>query len=232
VESSPPTRFDDSSAASAPAPVAHTEKRVLTRDEIAALLEAASSPYRPLLATGIYTGLRLGELLGLTWGDLDFEGGFVRVRKQLDRQGNRVEPKTPQAARDVVLIPALARILREHKLRSPHSRETDFVFTSSSGGPLYWRNATKRGLEAAAERGGIEADGKPKVTMHALRNTLASHLILDLKLDVVQVSRQLGHARPSIASDTYARLFDQARHSDDIRERMAASEFGRVLEHV
>jgi integrase len=51
-----------------------------------------------------------------------------------------------------------------------------------------------------------------------------------LKLDVVQVSKQLGHARPSITSDTYARLFDQARHADDIRERMAASEFGRIIE--
>ncbi len=65
--------------------------------------------------------------------------------------------------------------------------------------------------------------------MHTFRDTFASHLILDLKLDVVQVSRQLGHARPSITSDTYAREFDQARHADDTRERMAESAFGRVL---
>jgi hypothetical protein len=60
--------------------------------------------------------------------------------------------------------------------------------------------------------------------MHHLRHTYASHLILDLKLDIVTVSRQLGHARPSITSDVYAHLFDEARHADDIRERMGKSD--------
>ena len=68
--------------------------------------------------------------------------------------------------------------------------------------------------------------------MHALRNTFASHLIMDLRLDVVQVSRMLGHAKPSITSDTYARLFDQARHSEDIRRLMEESAFGTVLERA
>ena len=57
--------------------------------------------------------MRLGELLGLTWADVDFDAGVVRVRKQLGRDGKRVEPKTPQAIRDVVLMPALGRMLRE-----------------------------------------------------------------------------------------------------------------------
>lgn len=65
--------------------------------------------------------------------------------------------------------------------------------------------------------------------MHHLRHTYASHLILDLKLDVVTVSRQLGHARPSITSDICTHLFDQARHAEDIRTRMAQSDFGRLL---
>jgi len=66
--------------------------------------------------------------------------------------------------------------------------------------------------------------------MHDLRHTFASHLIVDLKLDIVTVSRQLGHKRPSITSDIYAGLFDRARHADEIRTKMAESEFGRVLE--
>ncbi|MBA2476882.1 MAG: tyrosine-type recombinase/integrase, partial [Actinobacteria bacterium] len=106
----------------------------------------------------------------------------------------------------------------------------DFVFASAAGTPLAPRNVSRRGLELAAR--GLEGDGKPKLTMHALRNTFASHLIVDLGLDVVQVSRQLGHAKPSITSDTYARLFDQARHSEDIRRRMEESAFGTVLERA
>jgi hypothetical protein len=46
----------------------------------------------------------------------------------------------------------------------------------------------------------------------------------------VQVARQLGHARPSITADVYAREFDQARHADDIRQTMAESTFGRALD--
>ena len=66
--------------------------------------------------------------------------------------------------------------------------------------------------------------------MHSLRDTFASHLILDLKLDVVQVSRLLGHAKPSITANTYARLFDKARHAEAVREAMIASTFGNALE--
>ena len=54
-------------------------------------------------------------------------------------------------------------------------------------------------------------------------------LIVDLRLDVAQVSRMLGHARPSITLDVYTHLFDRAAHAADIRERMASSEFGGLL---
>jgi site-specific recombinase XerD len=58
---------------------------------------------------------------------------------------------------------------------------------------------------------------------HDLRHTFASHLIIDLGLDVAQVSRILGHARASIALGTYTHLFDHATHAADIRDRMEAS---------
>jgi Cdc6-like AAA superfamily ATPase len=74
--------------------------------------------------------------------------------------------------------------------------------------------------------------GKSRLVAEALASVEARsvQLILDLKLDVVTVSCQLGHARPSITSDVYAHLFDRARHHADIRERMAESEFGKLLE--
>ena len=68
--------------------VERREMRTLDREEIASLLAASRPLYRPLLATAVFTGLRLGELLGLTWHDVDFETGFVRVRKQLGATGN------------------------------------------------------------------------------------------------------------------------------------------------
>jgi integrase len=214
-----------------PSVAKRTRRRSLTTEEVGRLLGAALPMYRPLLACAVYTGMRLGELLGLTWEDVDFEAGFVRVRKQADRKTRaRVEPKTAEAVRDVVLLPQLARLLREHKAASPHSRPSDPVFASREGRPLHYRNVSARGVEKAADRAGLNRDGAERVTMHTLRRTFVSHLILDLKLDALQVSKQVGHARPSITQDRYADLFDAARHADDIRERMAGSAFGRALD--
>jgi hypothetical protein len=64
---------------------------------------------------------------------------------------------------------------------------------------------------------------------HDLRHTFASHLIVDLSLDVAQVSRILGHASITITLDVYTHLFDDARHGREIRRRMAESEFANLL---
>jgi hypothetical protein len=65
---------------------------------------------------------------------------------------------------------------------------------------------------------------------HDLRHTFASHLIIDLGLDVVQVSRLMGHASPSTTLNIYAHMFDEARHAADIRARMARSAFAGLLD--
>ena len=185
--------------------VAGREKRILAREEIPLLLKAAGDRYRALLATAVFTGLRQGELLGLTWGDVDFEAEVVRVRRQLGDGGRRVEPKTPQAVRDVVLMPALANILRQHKLGSPHSRPPDFVFSSDSevGTPMQASNVRRRGLEKAVSDAGLNGEGRPRLRFHDLRHSFASLLIAE-GCDVVFVSRQLGHANPSITLSIYA----------------------------
>jgi len=69
-------------------------------------------------------------------------------------------------------------------------------------GPLAYRNVERRGLGRAADRAGLNANTQPRLRVHDLRHTFASHLIVDLRLDVAQVSRILGHARPSITLDT------------------------------
>lgn len=67
---------------------------------------------------------------------------------------------------------------------------------------------------------------------HDLRHTFASHLIVDLDLDVAQVSRILGHSRVTTTLDVYTHLFDDARHGTELRARMAASAFARLLAPV
>jgi integrase len=97
------------------------EKRVLDEGEIARLL-AAAGPSRTLLAFFLFSGVRLGEALGLTWANLDFEGRFIRVRAQLNRErGLAPMPKTDAGRRDVVLVPQLEKLLKAHRLASVFS---------------------------------------------------------------------------------------------------------------
>ncbi|HCG01760.1 MAG TPA: hypothetical protein DEV93_14610 [Chloroflexi bacterium] len=210
------------------------EQRVLTKQEITKLLNACLPSHRPLLATATYTGMRLSELLGLTWADLNFKTGLIHVRHQLsrarsDKPARRIQLKTRAATRDIPLLPQLAALLKQHKLASPFTQDHHFVFATTHGTPQSARNVERRGLRRAADLAGLDHKGQPPLRVHDLRHTFASHMIVDLKLDVAQVSRILGHARPSITLDTYTHLFDHAAHADNIRHRMAESEFAAAL---
>ena len=194
------------------------EMRLLDSEELALLLESAEGVYRVLLATAAFTGPRLGELLGFTWRDVDFDRGRISVRCQL-QGGERVEPKTPQAKREIVLMPSLALMLKEHKASSRHCADKDFVFTSLEGEPLTPSNARRRGLEKAAKRAGLDSEDLPKLCFHDLRHLYASLLIAD-GMDVVFVSRMLGHADPSITLSIYAHLWDAHRHGESLAEKL------------
>ena len=75
-----------------------------------------------------------------------------------------------------------------HKQATPFAAGRDWVFTTAHGTPHGHRNVTQRGLQRAARTAGLNDDGWPPLRFHDLRHTFASHLILDLGLDVAQVS--------------------------------------------
>jgi integrase len=174
---------------------------------VAFALDAAPTRYRLAIACGLFSGLRLSELLGLTWEDIDLRGETIRVRFRLGRDGKRRSLKTAAARRDVILMSQLANELRKWRLASPFSSDGDLVFCSIGGKTIGHRNLTARGLEKAAKRAGLQG-----VTFHVLRHTFASMLIGNGH-DPVFVSRQLGHANASITLKVYAHLFDAERHA-------------------
>ncbi|MCW2976058.1 MAG: site-specific integrase [Actinomycetia bacterium] len=177
--------------------------------------------------------MRLSEVLALSWNEVDFAAGVVHVRHQLarGRRGlppRRVPPKTAASLRSIPLLPQLAAVLRAHKRGSPFKAGADYVFATSRGTPLLHHNVSKRALRRAATDGGLDR-GEQRLRFHDLRHTFASHLIIDIRLDVAQVSRILGHARTSMTLDTYTHLFEQAAHTADVRAQLARSEFANLL---
>ena len=207
--------------------VVREEMRVLDRHEIDALLGAARARYRTLLATAIFTGLRASELLGLQWWHTDFAAGVVKVRDQVYRTGERLPLKTEKARRDVVLQPALATLLREHRLASPHSQPGDYVFARPDGRPMHPDTVRIAGLNKAVAAAKLNSPGRPRLRFHDLRHTYAS-LLISQGVDVAYVSRQLGHANITTTLNTYTHLFDHARNAQTVRDRLE-EQFGAII---
>jgi integrase len=173
-------------------------------------------------------------LLALTWADIDFQAGVVGVRAQLSRAhvgapARRIAPKTRAAVRNIPLAPQLATVLARERARARFAGDNDYVFATRLGTPLGQRNVARTALAHAVTRAGLDGRGRPPLRFHDLRHTFASHLIVDLRLDVCQVSRILGHARTAITLDVYTHLFEQARHAADVRAAMAGSRFAQIL---
>jgi len=138
-------------------------KRILTSDELRQLL-ASAGRFRVLFTVAAFAGLRLSEVLGLVWDDVDFEAGTIYVRAQLSVPGkfdrtppHRVELKSDSdegCERIVFLADDLARLLREHRGDRIVRRDA-FIFTTSAGTPFTQRNVG-RAFDQTLERAGFE----------------------------------------------------------------------------
>lgn len=192
------------------------EMRILQRHEIDRFLAAAPARHRPMLATLVFCGLRIGEALALRWADVDIAAGRLRVRWQIDaKTGQRVEPKTVTARRDIVLMPALARVLAAHRIASACSGDDDPVFASRAGTPLLRSNVRARVLRPTIENAGLGGSDRPTLRTHDLRHTFAS-LLIAAGASVVFVASQMGHRKPTVTLDVYAHLFDARDHADKL----------------
>ena len=201
-------------------------KRILSPDELARLLQSVDPAYRLIFELEAETGGRLGEVLGLTWQDIDLEHETITFAAQLDRHGQRQTLKTKRSRRVLEVTPSLIAKLREHKLAQALSGPHDLVFVGRTGRGHDHRNIGGRVLTRAVERAGLEAverDGKivsPAPTFHSLRHSHASALIAQ-GWDIEEVSARLGHANVAVTQRVYAHAFDAARRSGQRRSRLA-----------
>jgi integrase len=213
-----------------PAPkVERREVEILAADQVGPMLaKLASEPLYPAVIVALYTGVRRGELLALTWADVDLDGKVLRMRRALEETaayGIRIkEPKTSAGRRDISLPDVVVRVLHDHRRQQREARlalglgrppDDALVFPGCDGGHQSPQVFSRRWGRTVARL------GLPDVTWHALRHTHASMLIA-AGVDVVTVSRRLGHADPRITLSVYSHLFAK----DD---RVAAAAINRAL---
>jgi integrase len=114
---------------------------------------------------------------------------------------------------------AINKLLRERWLASAYKAPHHFVFSNTLGPGLDYRGVGE-GFRATLMRSGVTAPGR--LSLHSLRHGYAS-LLISQGLNVVFVSRQLGHANANITLEVYAHLFAQADHADTARTALDAS---------
>jgi integrase len=196
------------------------EIEILTPAEVHRLLDALAPEHGPLFLTAVSTGVRLGELRGLQWGDVDDAGGRVWVRRTIYR-GQCYLPKSKRSRRAIdvgeQLLAVFSRWRREHHGDAPPAPDA-FVFPSASGGPLDPDNLRNRVWAPA-----LAAAKLRHVRIHSLRHTYASMLIAQGE-NVKYISSQLGHASVKITLDRYGHLFPDEKRSSAARlEQQLAS---------
>ena len=188
-------------------------------DEIRAIIAAASDGRRPVLLSDIFTGLRISELRGLRWDDVDLKRGELHVRQRADRYNVIGKPKSAAGERTVPLPPTLVSTLREWKLACPNG-EMGLVFPAADGSVESYVNITRHVLNPTLVAAGIAG----KYGWHSLRHFYASWCInrkVDggLELPPKMVQQRMGHASIAITMDVYGHLFPSG---DDGAELAAA----------
>jgi integrase len=200
-----------------PAPKVTDNEMVIVQD-VPGLVDRlrGSRLYAPAMVA-LFTGMRLGEVLALRWSRINLDGKVLIVREALEQtraHGIRFKPpKSKAGRRDITLPDVLIDVLRDHRkavlelrmqLGTGRLPDDALLFATSDGRPLS-PTAVSTAWADLAGRIGIS-----DVTFHALRHTHASQLIHE-GVDIVTISKRLGHAKPDITLRVHAHLF----HKDD-----------------
>ncbi len=192
--------------------------RPLTREQVSAVLAVARREFPmhyPILICAFRTGMRMGELLGLAWGDIDFDVNIIEVRRSYSH-GHFDTPKSHKS-RYVDMSDQLRRTLLEHRdvlpqrfkgqmptVAVPGRRKTEtavqLVFPDRDGGPTDGDNLRRRVFYKL-----LEVVDVPRFRFHDIRHTFAS-LLLQQRESLHYVKEQLGHASIQTTVDVYGHL--------------------------
>ena len=170
--------------------------------------------YYPLVVCGFRTGLRIGEIIGLQWGDVDFFQKLILVQRNITR-GKITTPKSRSSRRHVRMTSQLAEILRQHKiymtertLKQGWKSIPEWVFTNEDGAPLNYGNFIHRVWNRAMNKSKLR-----RRTPHDMRHTYAT-LRLSKGDSLAEVSKEMGHSTAEITYRIYYKWLPKESRSD------------------
>jgi len=188
----------------------HKERGFWSPEECGKFLEHIKKhPFYPIFEMYFTFGMRRGELCGLEWRDIDFDGQMLHIVRTSQYIGNKTmhtkEPKTKSGIRDFSLSTSACNLLRDYQTWQNEQKdklgdrwtENDRLFTTWDGKPIHPDTITDWFGKF------IKRSGLPHVTLHSLRHTNATLMIAE-GTDICTVSRRLGHANTSITLNIYS----------------------------
>jgi len=172
-------------------------------------------PYKNLFLTAFFTGMRQGELLGLSWDRVDFKSGVIEIRQQLQCIDGNYFLETPKHDKVRMIAPPLLVMdaLKQEKALQDRNRELmgekwqndwNLVFTDSVGKQLVRRTVDKH-YKRILEKSGIEPH-----RFHDMRHTFAVSM-LDAGEDLKSLQENLGHATAAFTLSQYAHVSQKMR---------------------
>jgi integrase len=187
----------------------HGEINPLTEEESLLFLEKTLEYERkhyPLFLCALHSGMRSGELVGVQWTDIDWNGKFLEVRRAINRFGELSTVKTENGRRRIDLSDHLLETLRdlrkqkqEEALKEGKNEIPEWIFSNQFGSFADIKNIKFRNLKRVLRKAGIR-----DIRFHDLRHTFASQLLSN-GTNILYVSQQLGHSNPGITMKIYAK---------------------------
>jgi integrase len=182
------------------------------------------SPTYYLLLLGLTTGMRFGEMVGLTRKDFDFKNRTIRIEKVWG-YNNKMNPgfgppKNEQSYRTIAIDQETSSIFKHWFEKTPDNIMRLVFYSPSSKYHVISNNSANKVLESTLRQLGIEP-----ITVHGLRHTHAS-ILLYLGVSIYYVSERLGHADIQTTLSTYAHIVKELRKQD---EEKTTNLFARML---
>lgn len=172
------------------------------------LLPNEDTKYKVAIILTVFTGVRLGELMGLEWQDVDFKNGIISINRSsqylADMGVFTKVPKTESSIREIAIPEFIVSLLEEYKLwyeeqKSIYSElwtNSDRLFVQADGKPMHPSTISKWFVKYVGQI------GLPVINFHGLRHTNASLLVAQ-NIDIAVISARLGHAQISTTLDFY-----------------------------
>ena len=172
------------------------------------LLPSEDTKYKVAIILTVFTGVRLGELMGLEWQDVDFKNGIISINRSsqylADMGVFTKVPKTESSIREIAIPEFIISLLDEYKLWYEEQKSiygelwanSDRLFVQADGKPMHPSTISKWFVKYVGQI------GLPVINFHGLRHTNASLLVAQ-NIDIAVISASLGHAQISTTLDFY-----------------------------